>query len=114
MSGTSTAPSAGDASYLRSLKQIKELEEKVQVEIDSHKKQVEQQMANLDEQLKESIAKAKADGEKVLEAAIEEARQKARKEADRIMADAHEKAKNLRLNQQAAKQVIDILLSGIQ
>ena len=99
--------------YIHSLKQIKELEEKVQVEIDSRKRQVEDEMTKLDLQLKSGIAQAKSDGQKLVEQNVELAKKNAHEEADRIISDAHTRSKNLRLNQKAAKQVIEILLSGL-
>jgi vacuolar-type H+-ATPase subunit H len=108
-----TAGNSGEA-YIHSLKQIKELEDKVQTEIDSHRKRTEEEMAKLDLQLKDAIAKAKSDGEKMVETSVEQARKNARKEADKVMAEAKDRSLTLRLNPQATKQVIEILLSGLQ
>ena len=108
----SSNTTTGEA-YIHSLKQIKELEEKVQAEIESHKRLVDEEMPKIDLQFKGAVAQAKLDGEKIVEQAVEQARQRAQKEAEKITLDAHNRSKNLRLNEKAAKQVIDILLSGL-
>ena len=101
-------------SYIHSLKQIKEREDKVQTEIDTHKRQVDSEMAKLDFDLKDAVSSAKLAGQASVESAVAQARQKAQKEAEQILSDATAKSKTLHLNQQGTKQVIDILLSGIQ
>ena len=102
-----------ETSYIQSLKQIKELEDRVQSEIESRRRQVEEEMLKLDSLLKDAIAQAKSDGEKMVEQAVAQAKQKAHNEADKIMSEARDRSKNLHLNQQASKQVIEILLSGL-
>ena len=113
MSGNSGGQ--GEA-YIRSLKQIKEQEDKVQAEIDAHRAQVEQEMKALDEELAKATADAKAEGERVVQESVEAARQKARLEADRIIADASSKAKSISGHldpQTTTEPIIEILLSGI-
>ena len=101
--------------YISSLKQIKELEEKVQQEIDTRKIAVETEVKNLQEEMNDIIANIKQDGEKNLEERIQEARDKATNDAGKILSDAENKTKSLTVpsDQQTMKQIIEILLSGI-
>ena len=64
MANTSTSTTSSQEEYIESLKQIKETEQKTQTEIESYRKQVEQEMRNLEEDLKNSIDNAKQEGKK--------------------------------------------------
>ena len=113
----SSNTSTQDSSYIHSLKQIKELEEKVQVEIDSHKKQVDLELKKLDEELANAIEAAKADGERVVDESIKNAQKKASAEASKIIEDANKKAKSISghmdIPPTLANKLIDILLAGL-
>ena len=72
--------------YLNSLKRIKEVEDKVQLEIETHRKLIEEKINTLQKDLEDSIAASKIQGETLIEKSIEEGRVNASKEADNIMA----------------------------
>ena len=75
MANTSTSTTSQEE-YIESLKQIKETEQKTQTEIESHRKQVEQEMRNLEEDLKNSIDNAKKEGKRMVEKSIEDSKNK--------------------------------------
>ena len=60
--------------YLHSLKRIKEVEDKVQREIETHRKLIEEKINSLQKQLDNAIAASKLEGEKLVEKSIEQAR----------------------------------------
>ena len=62
--------------YLHSLKRIKEVEDKVQVEIETHRKLIEEEINSLQKKLENAIAASKLEGEKLVEKSIDEARSK--------------------------------------
>ena len=99
--------------YLHSLKRIKEVEDKVQVEIETHRKLVEEEMNKMQKQLENAIAASKLEGEKLVEKSIEQARLNATIEADKIMEDAKKKSQNISINldQKTIKKIIEIFLS---
>jgi vacuolar-type H+-ATPase subunit H len=101
--------------YINSLRQIKETEEKVQAEIAYHKNQVEQEIKNLQESLKNAIKMSKRDGEQMVEKSIEESRDKAFAESDRIIKDATNKSKSIsfKLDKQTIREIMDILFSEV-
>jgi V/A-type H+/Na+-transporting ATPase subunit G/H len=101
--------------YLHSLKRIKEVEDKVQVEIETHRKLIEEKINNLQKDLENAIANSKVQGETLVEKSIEEARNNASKEADKIMEDAEKKSQtiSIHIDQQTIKKIIDIFLSGM-
>jgi vacuolar-type H+-ATPase subunit H len=101
--------------YLHSLKRIKEVEDKVQVEIETHRKLIEEKINNLQKDLENAIADSKVQGETLVEKSIEEARNNASKEADKIMEDAEKKSQtiSIHIDQQTIKKIIDIFLSGM-
>ena len=80
--------------YLHSLKRIKEVEDKVQVEIETHRKLIEEEINSLQKKLENAIAASKLEGEKLVEKSIDEARSKATVEAERIMEDAKKKSQS--------------------
>jgi hypothetical protein len=101
--------------YLHSLKRIKEVEDKVRVEIETHRKLIEEKINSLQKDLENAIAASKVQGEILLEKSIEEARINASKEADKIMEDSEKKSQtiSIHIDQQTIKKIIDIFLSGM-
>ncbi|MGZ5499528.1 MAG: hypothetical protein ACXWEW_00050 [Nitrososphaeraceae archaeon] len=101
--------------YLHSLKRIKEVEDKVQVEIETHRKLIEEEMNKSQKQLENAIAASKLEGEKLVEKSIEQARLNATIEADKIMEDAKKKSQTISINldQMTIKKIIEIFLSGM-
>ena len=99
--------------YLHSLKRIKEVEDKVQGEIETHRKLIEEEMNKLQKQLDNAIAASKLEGEKLVEKSIEQARLNATSEADKIMEDAKKKSQTISINldQKTIKKIIEIFLS---
>lgn len=99
--------------YLHSLKRIKEVEDKVQGEIETHRKLIEEEMNKLQKQLENAIAASKREGEKLVEKNIEQARLNATIEADKIMEDAKKKSQTISINldQKTIKKIIEIFLS---
>lgn len=99
--------------YLHSLKRIKEVEDKVQGEIETHRKLIEEEMNKLQKQLENAIAASKLEGEKLVEKSIEQARLNATMEADKIMEDAKKKSQTISINldQKTIKKIIEIFLS---
>jgi vacuolar-type H+-ATPase subunit H len=84
--------------YLHSLKRIKEVEDKVQGEIETHRKLIEEEMNKLQKQLENAITASKVEGEKLVEKSIEQARLNATIEADKIMEDAKRKSQTISIN----------------
>jgi len=101
--------------YLYSLKRIKEVEDKVQGEIETHRKLIEEEMNKMQKQLENAIAASKLEGEKLVEKSIEQARLNATIEADKIMEDAKKKSQTISINldQKTIKNIIEIFLSGM-
>ena len=101
--------------YLHSLKRIKEVEDKVQGEIETHRKLIEEEMNKMQKQLENAIAASKLEGEKLVEKSIEQARLNATIEADKIMEDAKKKSQTISidLDQKTIKNIIEIFLSGM-
>ncbi|HEU5461589.1 MAG TPA: hypothetical protein VFU79_04890 [Nitrososphaeraceae archaeon] len=101
--------------YLHSLKRIKEVEDKVQIEIETHRKLIEEKINSLQKDLENAIAASKVQGEILVEKSIEEARINASKEADKILEEAEKKSQtiSIHIDQQTIKKIIDIFLSGM-
>ena len=101
--------------YLHSLKRIKEVEDKVQVEIETHRKLIEEEINSLQKKLENAIAASKLEGEKLVEKSIDEARSKATVQAERIMEDAKKKSQSIsiHIDQQTIKKIKEIFLSGM-
>jgi len=101
--------------YLHSLKRIKEVEDKVQVEIETHRKLIEEEINSLQKKLENAIAVSKLEGEKLVEKSIDEARTKATIEAERIMEDAKKKSQSIsiHIDQQTIKKIKEIFLTGM-
>ena len=101
--------------YVHSLKQIKEVEDKSQKEIDEQKKKVAEELRNFETHTVQSITSAKADGEKLVELSIDQARKKAHAETEKIIEEAKNKAKTIssRIDSHTVKEIIDILLKEV-
>lgn len=101
--------------YVHSLKQIKEVEDKSQKEIDEQKKKVAEELRNFETYAVKSITSAKAEGEKLVESSIDQARKKAHAETEKIIEEAKNKAKTVssRIDSHTVKEIIDILLKEV-
>ena len=101
--------------YLHSLKRIKEVEDKVQVEIETHRKSIEDKINSLQKEMEHAIAASKLEGETLVEKSIEESRFNASQEANKIMGEAEKKSQtiSIQLDQQTIKKIIEIFLSGM-
>ena len=101
--------------YIQSLRKIKEAEENVQKIIESHRKKIDEEIKKIQTEMDDSIAKSKLDGEKLVESSIEKAKKNAITEKEKIIEVAKEKAKKTfeQLNPQTVKEIIDILLKGV-
>jgi vacuolar-type H+-ATPase subunit H len=110
------ASSNSQEEYIHTLRQIKESEEKTYGEIEVHKKQVEQEIKNLHNDLKNTIDMTKQEGEKMLEKSIGESRNNAFREAEDIVNDAENKSKSIsfQLDKQVVKDIMEILFSDIK
>jgi vacuolar-type H+-ATPase subunit H len=110
------ASSNSQEEYILSLKRIKEAEEKVQDEINSHKNQVEQEIKNLHDDLKNTLEISKRDGEQMVEKSIEESREKAFAESEKIINDAKNKSESISFqpDKQTIREIMDILFSGVK
>ncbi len=101
--------------YVHSLKQIKEAENKIQSQIEEHKKKVSEEFRNFENYVTKKIADAKLDGEKSVESNIEQSRKKASAETEKIISDATAKSKTVsaRVDSQAVLEIIDNLLKEV-
>lgn len=101
--------------YVHSLKQIKEVEDKSQKEIDEQKKKVAEELQNFETHAIQSITAAKTDGEKLVESSIDQARKKAHTETEKIIEEAKTKAKTIssKIDSHTVKEIIDILLKEV-
>lgn len=101
--------------YVHSLKKIKEAEEKVKIEIGNHRKKIDEELKDLQDEMEKAITKSKTEGEKLVELSVERARQKAATETKKIIEDAKDKAKTIttQVNTQTTQEIIDILLKGM-
>ena len=102
--------------YLEHLKLIKEAEDKVQIEIEEHRKLIEQEINNLQEEYESNIMSHKLEGEKIIEKRIHDARETATKEAEKILNDAENKSKSIsfKAEPQIIKHILNILLSEMK
>jgi len=108
--------SATQEQYINSLKKIKEVEENVQKEIENHRKEIAEKITQLDADLKNAIASANTEGEKLVESSIQQSRKKATAETEKIIEEAKIKAENTssQITPQNAEEIIDILLKGVE
>ena len=102
--------------YIKSLEQIKQIEEAVQKEINERKEEVQNQIKAIEADLEDAIANAENEGRLLVESSIEKARLKANEEAQRIISEAETKSKNISFHyhQTMMKEIMEILLSGIK
>ena len=102
--------------YIKSLEQIKQIEGKVQIEIDERKEEVQNQIKAIDADLEDSITNAEKEGRLLVESSIEKARMKANEEAQRTISEAETKAKGISFHyyQTMMKEIMEILISGIK
>ena len=99
--------------YIEDLKLIKEAEDKVQTEIEAHRKLIEEEINHSQEEFENTIAASKEEGKKNIEKSIEQARENATKEANKIIDDAETKSKTISFHSDPhiIKDIIEILLS---
>ncbi len=102
--------------YIKSLEQIKLIEDKVQKEIDERKVEVQNQIKAIEADLEDAIANAENEGRLLVESSIEKARLKANEEAQRTISEAETKSKTITFHyyQTMMKEIMEILLSGIK
>ena len=102
--------------YIKSLEQIKQIEDKVQKEIDARKEEVQNQIKTIELDLEETITNAENEGRLLVESSIEKARIKANEEAQKTISDAEAKAKRItfKFDQTMMKDILEIFLSGIK
>ena len=102
--------------YIEHLKLIKEAEDKVQIEIEAHRKLVEEEINRLKVESERTIERSKLEGQKIIEKSIEQARENATNEANKIIDDAKAKSKTISFHSdpQIIKNIIEILLSEIK
>lgn len=101
--------------YVHSLKQIKEAEDRTQIQIDEHKKQVSEEFRNFESNVSKTITTAKTDGEKLVGSNVDQSRKKATSETEKIVNDATTKSKTVsaKIDTQTVQEIIDILLKGV-
>ncbi len=102
--------------YVHSLKQIKDAEEKTQIEIENQRKKIAEEIKSFETDADMAIESAKIEGKKLVETSIEQARKKAALEVDKILEDARIKAKttSTKIDSQMIRGIMDILLKGIE
>ena len=102
--------------YIKSLEQIKQIEEAVQKEINERKEEVQNQIKAIEADLEDTIANAENEGRLLVESSIEKARLKANEEAQRTISEAETKSKNISFHYHPTmmKEIMEILLSGIK
>lgn len=112
---TSTTSSYTQEDYIESLKQIKEIEDKVQAEIETYKKQIDQELKDLNDDLKNSIDNAKQEGKQLVDKSVADSKNKALIESDRIISDAKNKSKSISFNldKSMIKEIMDIIFSNL-
>lgn len=98
--------------YIQTLRQIKDAENSAEKEIERRRREVEEEIRNLQIQLEKLLEATKADGEKRVTKSIEEARKKALAEADSIINEAQIKSKNIsgQVDDQTIRRILNILL----
>lgn len=101
--------------YVHSLKQIKEAEDRTQIQIDEHKKQVSEEFRSFESNVSKAITTAKTDGEKLVGSNVDQSRKKATAETEKIINDATTKSKTVstKIDTQTVQEIIDILLKGV-
>lgn len=98
--------------YIQTLRQIKDAENAAEKEIETRRREVEDEIRDLRLQFENLIEAAKNEGEKRVIKSIEEAGKKAQAEADSIINEAQIKSKNIsaHVDDNTARRIISILL----
>ncbi len=98
--------------YIQTLRQIKDAEDSAEREVETRRREVEDEIKNLQVQLEKLLEATKTDGEKRVTKSIEEARKKAVAEADSIINEAQIKSKNIsgQVDDQTIRRILNILL----
>jgi V/A-type H+/Na+-transporting ATPase subunit G/H len=98
--------------YIQTLRQIKDAENAAEKEIETRRREVEDEIRDLQLQFQNLIEAAKNEGEKRVIKSIEEAGKKAQAEADSIINEAQIKSKNIsaHVDDNTARTIISILL----
>ena len=98
--------------YIQTLRQIKDAENAAEKEIETRRREVEDEIRELHLQFENLIEAAKNEGEKRVIKSIEEARKKAQVEADSLINEAQIKSKNIsaHVDDNTARTIISILL----
>jgi vacuolar-type H+-ATPase subunit H len=98
--------------YIQTLRQIKDAENAAEKEIQTRRREVEDEIRELHLQFENLIEAAKNEGEKRVIKSIEEARKKAQAEADSLINEAQIKSKNIsaHVDDNTARTIISILL----
>ena len=98
--------------YIQTLRQIKDAENAAEKEIETRRREVEDEIRELHLQCENLIEAAKNEGEKRVIKSIEEARKKAQAEADLLINEAQIKSKNIsaHVDDNTARTIISILL----
>jgi vacuolar-type H+-ATPase subunit H len=107
--------SSTQEAYIQTLRQIKDAEDSAEKEINARKKEVEEEIRNMQIQIEKLIEASKDEGENLVIKSIEESRVKALAEADSIIKEAQIKAANIsaQVNNQTIRKIIDILLRDL-
>lgn len=95
--------------YLKSLKQIKEAEERVQEEVEARRKVVQEELQNLQVDTEAAVEAARKEGERMIEMKVERAKQEAHMEEQKILDDAKTKASTISSKRVDAKTVRTII-----
>jgi V/A-type H+/Na+-transporting ATPase subunit G/H len=98
--------------YIQTLRQIKDAENAAGKEIETRRREVEDDIRDLQLQFENLIEAAKNEGEKRVIKSIEEAIKKAQVEADSVINEAQIKSKNIsaHVDDNTARRIISILL----
>ena len=101
--------------YIGTLKQIKEVETRVQLELDNHKKMIDEKISDLESDYKNSVTAAIENGKKLVETSFSQAQETASKEAELIISEADLQSKKLSFKPgpDTMKDLIQVLFSGI-
>lgn len=101
--------------YVHSLKQIKETEDKIQLQIEEHKKKVSEEFRNFEIYVTKTIAETRASGENLVESSTEQSRKKASTETEKIISEAEAKSKTVsaKVDAHTVQEIIDNLLKEV-
>lgn len=99
--------------YVKSLKQIKDAEDRAQEEVEARRKVVQEELQNLQASVETTVQAALKEAERMLEKEVEQARQKAQTEAQKILDDAKTKTTIISTKRVDAKTVHTIIEEGL-